>query len=68
MGLIQGRMLLLEDRRLVSELMRRESRRMLSLHGKRVLVRKVMVRAESVRIEAMKLRGWHRLSSMQPSL
>ena len=68
MGLVKGRMLLLEDGRLVSELVRRESRRMLSLHGKGVLVRKVMVCAEGMRIEPMELSGGYRLSSMQSPL
>lgn len=58
-------LLLFKDGRLVGELMRRKGRRVLRLHSKRVLVVEVLVVAERVRIEAMELRGWRSLSSMQ---
>lgn len=58
-------MLLFKDRRLVRELMGCKSRRMLSLHNEGVLVGKMVVRAESMRVEAMELRGRGCLTSMQ---
>lgn len=64
-GLGEWRMLLFENRRLVGELMRRKSRRMLGLHGKWILVGKVVVGAESMWIEAMELGGGRRLCGVQ---
>jgi hypothetical protein len=60
-------MLLLEDGRLVSELMRRKCGRVLRLHSKRVLVGEMVLGAKGMRVEAVELRGRCGLPGMQAS-
>jgi hypothetical protein len=50
--------------RLMREVMRRESRPRLMLQSKRILVRKMVMCPEGVRVEAMEMSSWRSLTSM----